>query len=82
MNLDIDDFQEDNGTCRVVTSREAFVGVRKTLDTLLYSITDADFQFLPQNEIELSDEDFASFVKIVDALEEDDDVDSVYTNVG
>ena len=47
-----------------------------------YSITDADFQYLPQNEIDLSDEDFAAFEKIVNALEEDEDVDSVYTNVG
>lgn len=82
MSLDIEDFQEEEGNCRVITSREAFIGVRKSLDTMNYSITDADIQYLPQNEISLSDEDFAAFEKIVEALEEDDDVDSVYTNVG
>jgi transcriptional/translational regulatory protein YebC/TACO1 len=68
--------------CRVITSREAFIGARKELDGLWYSITEADLQYLPQNEISLSDADYESFEKIVEALEEDEDVDSVYHNVG
>jgi transcriptional/translational regulatory protein YebC/TACO1 len=82
MSLDIEDFQEEEGNCRVITSREAFIGVRKSLDAMQYSITDADFQYLPQNEIELTGEDFVAFEKIIDALESDEDVDSIYTNVG
>ncbi len=81
MSLDIEDFQQEDGMCRVITSREAFIGVRKELDALGYSITDADLQYLPQNEITLSDADYEAFEKIVEALEEDEDVDSVYHNV-
>jgi len=81
MSLDIEDFQEDGGNCRVITSREAFIGVKKALDAMNYSVTDADFQFLPQNEVTLSDSDLEAFEKIVEALEDDEDVDSVYTNV-
>jgi transcriptional/translational regulatory protein YebC/TACO1 len=36
---------------------------------------------LPQNEISLSDADSQVFEKIVEALEDDEDVDSVYHNV-
>jgi transcriptional/translational regulatory protein YebC/TACO1 len=56
--------------------------VRKSLDALGYSITEADLQYLPQNEITLSDADYEAFEKIVEALEDDEDVDSVYHNVG
>ncbi len=81
LSLDIEDFQEENGMCRIITSLEAFIGVRKELDTLSYSITEADLQFLPQNEVSLSDTDNAQFEMILEALEDDEDVDSVYHNV-
>jgi YebC/PmpR family DNA-binding regulatory protein len=80
--LDIEDFDQADTMCRIITSREAFIGVRKALDGLGYSITEADLQYLPQNEISLSDADYETFEKIVEALEEDEDVDSVYHNVG
>ena len=81
LSLDIEDLQEEGGQCRVVTSFEAFTGVKKSLDEMGYSITDADIQYLPQNEITLSDEDMKSFEDLYNALEEDEDVDSIYHNV-
>ena len=81
LSLDIEDFEEENWMCRVITSREAFIWVRKELAILWYNITDADLQYLPQNEITLSDSDYEIFEKIVETLEEDEDVDSVYHNV-
>ena len=82
LNLDIEDFQEEAGQCRVVTSYEAFVTVKKALDEAGYSIADADMQYLPQNELALSDEDLKNFETLYEALEEDEDVDSIYHNVG
>lgn len=82
LELAIDDFEEQEWMCRVITSRENFVQVRKDIEQLWYNITDADMQFLPQNEITLSDENYASFEKIIEALQDDEDVDSVYHNVG
>lgn len=81
MEMDIEDFQEEDGVCRVITSFEAFTTVKKTLDEKGYSLGDADMQYLPQNEITLSDEDMKSFEALYDALEEDEDVDSIYHNV-
>ena len=82
MNLDIEDFQEDAWQCRVVTSFEAFTSVKKALDANWYSIIDADIKYLPQNELTLSDEDFEAFEKLYEAVEDDEDVDSIYHNVG
>lgn len=53
LNMDIEDFQEEAGQCRVVTSYESFISVRKQLDGLAYSIIDADIKYLPQNELTL-----------------------------
>lgn len=82
LELNIEDFQEEEGRCRIITSFEAFTGVKKSLDEQGYSIVDADLQYLPQNELTLSDEDFNTFQQLYDALEEDEDVDSIYHNVG
>ncbi len=82
LNLDIEDFQESEGKCRIITSFEAFINVKKELEKKEYSIADADLQYLPQNELTLSDEDMQKFEEFYDALEEDEDVDSIYHNVG
>lgn len=82
LELDIEDYQEEEGRCRIVTSFEAFTSAKKALDEKQYSIVDADLQYLPQNELTLSDEDFNTFQQLYEALEEDEDVDSIYHNVG
>ena len=55
---------------------------KKALDANWYSIIDADIKYLPQNELTLSDEDFEAFEKLYEAVEDDEDVDSIYHNVG
>ena len=82
LNLDIDDFDEQDGQCRVITSREAFINVKKGLEELHYNISDADIQYLPQNEITLADDAMATFEGLIEALEELEDVDSIYHNIG
>ena len=81
LGLDIDDFEEQENICRVVTSRENFIHVRKKVEELWYNISDADIQFLPQNTISLNDQNFATFERILEGLEADEDVNAVYHNV-
>lgn len=81
LGLDIDDFEEEENICRVVTSRENFIHVRKEIEALWYNISDADIQFLPQNTISLNDQNFATFERILEGLEADEDVNAVYHNV-
>ena len=81
LGLDIDDFEEEENICRVVTSRENFIHVRKEIEALWYNISDADIQFLPQNTISLNDQNFATFERILEGLEADEDVNAIYHNV-
>ena len=40
-----------------------------------------ELEMIPQSEVELSGDDLATFEKLVDVLEDDEDVQKVYTNV-
>lgn len=44
------------------------------------AITSAGIEYVPNSTIELSDEDGEKLARFVDSIEEDDDVDAVYTN--
>ena len=49
-----------------------------------YGVTDfevAEFEMLPQNEVTLSADDQAQFEKLIDAIEELEDVQNVFHNV-
>jgi len=51
------------------------------MDALGYHMVESDLQFIPQNEISLFSEDLEQLNILVDALENDEDVDKVWTNV-
>jgi transcriptional/translational regulatory protein YebC/TACO1 len=51
------------------------------MDSLGYHIIESDLQFIPQNEITLSGEDLNQLNILVESLENDEDVDKVWTNV-
>jgi YebC/PmpR family DNA-binding regulatory protein len=46
-----------------------------------FPIQSAEIEYVPNTPIELADEDMEKVMKLVDALEEYDDVTSVYTNI-
>jgi transcriptional/translational regulatory protein YebC/TACO1 len=45
-----------------------------------YSIEMAELQYIPNNEQKLSLEDMEMCQKLIDAFDEDDDVDEVFNN--
>lgn len=81
LNLPIDDFSEEDGKIVVQTNLTNFINVKKSLAELGYHITEADLQFVADNTVKLSEEDRERFIKLLDAIEEDEDVDSVRHNV-
>ena len=55
--------------------------MRKYLEEKGLSFLEADVRMIPQNKIELSPENTEKFLKLLDKLEELDDVQDVYHNV-
>ncbi len=65
----------------VYTSVAAFSGVRKYLEEKGMAFLQAELTMIPQNKITLEGEKLESFLKMLEKLEENDDVQNVYHNV-
>ena len=76
-----DDFITEDDAFIVYTSVADFSAVRKNLEAKNLNFFEAQVQMVPQNKISLSGEDLAKFNKLIDALEDLDDVQNVYHNV-
>ena len=76
-----DDFIAEDDAFIVNTSVSAFSSVRKYLEDKGLSFFEAQVSMVPQNKITLSGDDLNKFTRMIDALEDLDDVQNVYHNV-
>lgn len=76
-----DDIITEDDAFEVQTSVQNFSQVRKYLEEKGLNFFEAQIDMVPQNKVTLSDEDLVKFNKLVDALEDLDDVQNVYHNV-
>jgi len=75
------DFEVEEGTAVIYTDKLNFIDVQKKLEALHYHVIEADIQFVPENMISISAEDKEKFLNLIDALENDEDVDKVWHNL-
>ena len=76
-----EDFQADENTFEIYTTPDDFSAVREALETLGYSFVEAEVELVPQNYITLEkEEDMAQMRKLLDNLEDNDDVQAVWHN--
>ena len=77
-----EDVELEDGTITVISAMEDYGPVTKNLQDMELEIGEAGLQRLPLEEKHLSDrETYQTFLKLLDALEDDDDVQKVYHNV-
>ncbi len=76
-----DDFIAEDDAFIVHTSVADFSAVRKYLEEKNLNFFEAQIEMLPQNKITLAGEELVKFNKLIDALEDLDDVQNVYHNV-
>jgi YebC/PmpR family DNA-binding regulatory protein len=70
----------DDGSIEVVAAPNDLVRVKEALQNAGFSAEFGQTTMKPENEIELSGEDAVKMQKLIDALEDLDDVQEVYTN--
>lgn len=76
-----EDFITEEDGYEVVTAPEDFAAVRDELQAKGYEFISADVKLIPQTTTELTDETQLKMMnKLVDMLEDDDDVQNVYHN--
>jgi YebC/PmpR family DNA-binding regulatory protein len=75
------DVTEDNGTIEIIGPVESFKEIANRLHAAKVQPEEAGLRMLPKQEIELSPEDTVQVLKVIEALEELDDVQNVYSNL-
>ena len=76
-----EDMQASDDVFEIYTDPDAFNDVVAALEGKGYTFLEADVQMVPQNYVKLTDEeDIKNMEKLIDALEDNDDVQNVYHN--
>ncbi|HVB96396.1 MAG TPA: YebC/PmpR family DNA-binding transcriptional regulator, partial [Chloroflexota bacterium] len=76
-----EDVQNDGGTLEVFTSPSEIERVRHALDALHLKINNAEATMVPKTTVSADDDTALKVMKLVERLEELDDVQKVYTNL-
>ncbi|HEX9006215.1 MAG TPA: YebC/PmpR family DNA-binding transcriptional regulator [Bacteroidota bacterium] len=75
-----DDMQSDGDDLTIVTAPHEFDAVKKALEDRGVVIEHASLGMVPQNTIKVTGRDAENLMKLMEALEEHDDVQNVYAN--
>ncbi len=75
-----EDVREDETTFEVITAPEDFEAVKAAIDELKIDYISAEVTMLPQNTTSLAGKEAEQMVRMMDMLDDCDDVQKVYTN--
>ncbi len=70
----------DDGGFEITTAPEDFAAVQKALDEVKIPYASAELTMLPQNTVEIAGKEASQVLRLVDMLEDNDDVQKVYAN--
>jgi len=80
LETDIEDYEINDGIARIVTAREDLSKVTKFLEEKWYKIESSEIEYIPENTVALSENDEQKLEKLIEILEDDEDVDSIFHN--
>ena len=75
-----EDLQTEEDFFEVQTNLESFDSVRKALLAKDLQVDNASLQWIAKNVVKVTGEDAEKVIKLIDALEESDDVQNVFSN--
>ena len=75
-----DDVREDNGNFEVITAIEDFEAVKKAIDAAKIPTIEAEVTMLPQSHTNLSGKEAEQMLRLMEMLDDCEDVQKVYTN--
>ncbi|GGZ21302.1 putative transcriptional regulatory protein [Echinicola pacifica] len=81
IDFGLDDIDENEGEIFIYTAFEDFGSMQKALEDKGIEVTSAEFQRFPTTTTELTEEQEEEVNKMIEKMEEDDDVNSVYHNI-
>jgi len=82
LDLGAEDIRDDEDYFEIITLPELLMEVKDALEKEGYQTEDVDIVLMPENMVEINDEQVAAkIIKLIDLLEDHDDVQKVYTNM-
>ena len=75
-----DDLRDDGDSWEILSEPSAFEGVKEAVKALGIEPQSAQVAMLPQNYVKLEGKDASQMVKLMDALDDHDDVKQVWSN--
>ena len=76
-----DDVALDGSSFEITAAPEALRGVREAVEAAGFAVENAELTMVPKTTLEIEDESTAKkILRLIDALEENDDVQDVYSN--
>jgi len=76
-----EDYREEDGKLIVFTPFQKLQEVKEFLEKAELEIKEAGLTYLPQNPVEVSDQELENYSNFVDKVEEQDDVVEIYDNI-
>ncbi|MCU0444340.1 MAG: YebC/PmpR family DNA-binding transcriptional regulator [Microscillaceae bacterium] len=76
-----EDFESDGDFITITAAMEDFGLLQKALDDLKIEAHEAGLYRLPTTQVNLNDEQFAQVMRLIEKIEDDDDVQKVYHNL-
>jgi YebC/PmpR family DNA-binding regulatory protein len=77
-----EDIKNEGETMEIYTDPQDFMSIKKHLEEKGISVSSGALTYLPQTSVEIQDEEIAQKVlDLISALEEDEDVSTVYSNL-
>lgn len=81
IDIGAEDIDEDNGLYEIKTSPTEFIKVKDAMTESEIKIKSGELTFVPKSTIKLSVEDSRKALKLINALDDHDDVQNVNTNL-
>ena len=75
-----EDIAEEDGVFEVLTEPTALTAVRAALTDAGVEVQSCELAWLPKARVPVDEEDAAKLMRLIDALEDNDDVDAVHAN--
>ena len=75
-----DDLRQDGDTWEVITAPESLASVQEALEKAKIPMAQAKLAMIPKNTIQVEGASVKGLLKLLDALEEHDDVQNVFSN--
>ena len=73
-------YNNEDNVYEIITEPKDLMNIKTQLENNGFSIETAELTLLPQTTVKLDKEQAKSMIKLMDALEEDDDISNVYAN--